>query len=180
MSREHFNRIKVIYGDFTRELLRKGRLPLRSTSKGFWNPASDDEVYEAFRQLGLGKYKRFLDIGSGDGRVVMIASLFGPKAEGVEIDEELHGIALEMQKKLGTTAMFHCKDVYAHDLSGYDVLFLNPDAPMERGMENKLLAEMQGHLMLYGHHFHPQFMQKKAAIEVNGTPVTVYAKYPRR
>ena len=178
MSREKFNSIKAAYGEFTRELLKKGQLPLRSTEKGFWNPAADEEVYEAFRRLGLGKYKSFLDIGSGDGRVVLIASLFTPKAEGVESDGGLHQVALHMQKKLGINAVFRSKDVFAHDLSAYEVLFINPDTPMERGMEDKLLGEMSGHLILYGHHFHPRFLEKKASVEVNGTPVTVYGKYP--
>ncbi len=179
MSREKFQRIKAAYGDFTQGLLRKGQLPLRSTEKGFWNPASDEEIYEAFQQLGLGRYKSFLDIGSGDGRVVLIASLFTPKAEGVEIDGELHRVALQMQEKLGTNAVFHSKDIFVHDLSAYDILFINPDAPMERGMEDKLLAEMKGHLILYGHHFHPRFLEKKLAVNINDTPITVYGKYKR-
>ena len=180
MSREKFNQIREVYEQFTRDLLKRGQLPLKSTAKGFWNPAADEEVFAAFKQLGLEKYKRFLDIGSGDGRVVHIASLFTPKAQGVEIDESLHLVAEHMQRKLSSSAVFHCKDVFSHDLSSYDALFINPDTPMERGMEDKLLAEMNGHLIHYGHHFHPKFLEKKTAIDVNGTPVTVYGKYPRR
>ncbi len=180
MGNDKFGAIKAAYQEFTRELLKQGQLPLRSTSKGFWNPASDEEVYGAFQKLGLGRYRSFLDIGSGDGRVVLLASLFTPKAEGVEVDEDLHAVATSMRKKLGANAVFHCKDVFSHDLSPYEMLFINPDAPMERGMEDKLLSEMTGHLMVYGHHFHPRFLEKKGAIDVNGTPVTVYGKFKRK
>jgi hypothetical protein len=180
MSKEKFGQIREAYAQFTRDLLKKGQLPLRSTSIGFWNPAADEEVYAAFKQLGLEKYRSFLDIGSGDGRVVHIASLFVPRSEGVEADEALHRVAAAMQQKIGTTASFHCKDAFAHDLSRYEALFINPDAPMERGMENKLLAEMKGHLIHYGHHFHPKFLEKKISVEVNGTPITVYGKYHQR
>ena len=91
-----FAQIKKEYDNFYRSLLRSGKLPMRSTSKGFWNAAISDEVYEAFKRIGLHKFKNFLDIGSGDGKVVLIASLFCENAEGIEIDNFLHNKAVEI------------------------------------------------------------------------------------
>jgi hypothetical protein len=88
-----FNQIKKEYDDFYRRLLRSGKLPMRSTEKGFWNASISDEVYETFKRIGLQKFKSFLDIGSGDGKVVLIASLFCRTAEGIEIDNFLHNKA---------------------------------------------------------------------------------------
>lgn len=172
-----FNQIKKEYDEFYRNLLRSGKLPMWSTSKGFWNAAISDEVYEAFKKIRLNQFKNFLDIGSGDGKVVLIASLFCQNAEGVEIDEFLHNKALVIQRKFNiNNAKFHNKDFFEHDFSKYNVLFLAPDTPLERGLENKLLKEMKGKLIHYGHHFHPSFLRREDSFLVNGNLVSVYIK----
>ena len=177
MNEAKFNKIKIEYDDFYKGIMKRGKLPMWSTERGFWNASITDEVFESFKKLKLGKFKNFLDIGSGDGKVVLIASLFCKKAEGVEIDELLHHKALEIQSKLKiTNAAFHNKDFFEHDFSKYDVLFSAPDAPFERGLENKLLKEMSGKLIHYGHHFHPANLKKEDSFTVNGTLVSLYSK----
>lgn len=177
MSELLFAQIKKEYDSFYRSLLLKGRLPMWSTAKGFWNAAIADEIYEAFKKINLSQFNNFLDVGSGDGKVVLIASLFCKSAEGVEIDNFLHNKAMQVQKKFGiNNAIFHNKNFFEHDFSKYDILFLNPDAPLERGMENKLLKEMKGKLIHYGHHFHPRQLKKEESFLVNGTPVGLYSK----
>jgi cyclopropane fatty-acyl-phospholipid synthase-like methyltransferase len=172
-----FNQIKSEYDNFYRQLLRKGRLPMWSTSKGFWNAAVTDEVYEAFKKLKLGKFENFLDLGSGDGKVVLLASLFCKNAEGIEIDRFLHNKAVEMQRKFGiNNAKFHNKDFFHHNLADYDVLFTAPDASFDRGLEKKLFKEMRGKLIHYGHHFHPKSLKKEDSFLINGTLVSIYSK----
>lgn len=172
-----FPQIKKEYDDFYRSLLKAGKLPMWSTSKGFWNASISDEIHGAFKKIGLQKFKNFLDIGSGDGKVVLIASLFCGNAEGIEIDSFLHGKAEEMRKKFGiSNAIFHNKDFFEHDFSKYDALFLAPDSPLSRGIETKLLDEMEGKLIHYGSHFHPDSLKKERSFWVNGTLVRVYSK----
>ena len=172
-----FLQIKKEYDEFYRSLLKDGKLPMWSTSKGFWNASIADEVYGAFKKAGLQKFKSFLDIGSGDGKAVLIASLFCRNAEGIEIDNFLHSKAEEIKNKFGIrNAVFHNKDFFGHDISKYDALFLAPDAPLDRGIEGKLLKEMNGKLIHYGHHFHPRFLKKENSFLVNGTLVSVYSK----
>ena len=172
-----FTQIKKAYDDFYRSLLRNGKLPMRSTAKGFWNAAIADEVCEAFKKIELNQFKNFLDIGSGDGKVVLIASLFCQNAEGVEVDNFLHNKALQLQTKFGiTNTKFHNKDFFEHDFSKYDVLFSNPDAPLERGLENKLLKEMKGKLIHYGHHFQPRYLKKENSFLVNENLVSLYSR----
>lgn len=177
MDKNIFNEIKKEYDDFYRGILRSGRLPMRSTKKGFWNASITGELYEAFRKISLDKFKNFLDIGSGDGKAVLIASLFCQNAEGVEIDSFLHNKAIQMQKKFGlNNAAFHNKDFFEHDFSKYDILFLSPDAPLERGLENKLLKEMKGKLIHYGHHFHPRFLRRENSFLINNNLVSIYSR----
>ncbi|MBI2652586.1 hypothetical protein HYX00_03925 [Candidatus Woesearchaeota archaeon] len=172
-----FSQIKKEYDNFYRVLLKRGKLPMRSTEKGFWNAAISDEVYETFKKIKLNQFTNFLDIGSGDGKVVLIASLFCQNAEGVEIDQFLHNEAVQMQKRFEfDNVFFHNKDFFGHDFSKYDILFLSPDTSLERGLENKLLKEMKGKLIHYGHHFHPRFLKKEDSFLVNGNLVSLYSR----
>ena len=172
-----FNQIKKEYDNFYRNLLKSGKLPMWSTEKGFWNAAIADEVYEAFKKIKLNKFKNFLDMGSGDGKIVLIASLFCRNAEGIEINNFLHNKAVEIKNKFKiNNAIFHNKDFFEHDISVYDALLLAPDNSLDRGLEKKLLKEMKGKLIHYGNHFHPRFLKKEDSFLVNGTLVSLYSK----
>jgi len=172
-----FKAIKQEYDNFYRNLLEKGSLPLRSTELGFWNAAISDEIYEAFKKLNLQKFNSFIDLGSGDGKITLIASLFCKQAEGIEIDEELHDKAREIKEKLGIkNTVFHNDDFHNHSISGYDVVFINPDKPLERGLEKKLLNELNGKLIVHGHHFHPKNLKREKSFTVDNTLVSVYSR----
>ena len=172
-----FSLIKIDYDNFYKAIMRKGRLPMWSTQKGFWSASIADEVYESFKKIKLNKFKRFLDLGSGDGKVTLIASLFCKSAEGIEIDRFLHSKAVDAQNTFGLkNVKFHNKDFFEHSLADYDVLFISPDVPFERGLEKKLLNEMKGKLIHYGHHFHPKSLRKEDSFLVNGTLVSIYTK----
>jgi protein-L-isoaspartate O-methyltransferase len=176
MKKERYKAIKEEYDNFYKALLRRGKLPLRSTELGFWNSAISDEVYRAFKILKLQNFKSFIDLGSGDGKIALIAALFCKMAEGVEIDEELHSKALKVQNKLQIkNALFHNHDFFDHNISPYDIVFINPDAPMERGVEKKLLQELKGKLIVWGHHFHPTQFKERESFLVENTKVTLYS-----
>ena len=177
MDETAFAQIKKEYDAFYRSLLRDGKLPMWATEKGFWNAAITEEVYEAFKKINLSKFSNFLDIGSGDGKVVLIASLFCRNAEGVEIDSSLHTKAVQLKNRLQIlNANFHNKDFFIHDFSEYDILFLSPESPLERGLEKKLLNEMKGKLIHYGHHFHPRFLKKEDSFLINGNLISLYTR----
>ena len=177
MKPEVFRQIKEQYDNFYRGLLRNGKLPFGSTGDGFWGSVVADEVYEAFKKINLHKHKTFVDLGSGDGKAVLIASLFCKRAVGIEMDNELFNKSQEMQEKLNiSNALFYNNDFNEHSVTGYDVVFLYPDGPMHRGIEKKLLNELTGKLVHYGHHFHPDHLSKEDSFNVNGTMVSVYTR----
>jgi hypothetical protein len=174
---EKFREIKEEYDNLQKDMLRQGKLPLRDTGIGFWGGAAIDEVFEAFKRIKLHNFRNFIDIGSGDGRVVLIASLFGVRAVGIEVDNELFRTSLQIQRKLNIpNAVFYNNDFFDHSFAGHDILFCNPDQPMERGLEKKLLKEMNGKLIVYGYHFHPRNLKKEQSFILNGTLITVYGK----
>ena len=170
-----FNQIKEEYNSFYKELLKGGRLPMWDTGHGFWSHAIADEVYEAFKRLNLQKHRSFIDLGSGDGKIVLIAALFCKRAVGIEIDNALFKKSLEMQRKLSIpNAIFYNNDFYDHSISEFDVAFVYPDMPMHRGLEKKLRNELRGKLIHHGHHFHPESLKAESQFSVNGSLFTVY------
>ncbi|MFH0867754.1 MAG: hypothetical protein V1831_00410 [Candidatus Woesearchaeota archaeon] len=172
-----FKQIKQEYDNFYRSLLKSGKLPLKSTGKGFWGGVIADEVYEAFKKIGLHKHKNFIDLGSGDGKVVLTAALFCDRAVGIEIDNDLYRKSIEMQRKLSIpNAIFYNSDLYEQSVSGYDFVFVYPDRPMHRGMEKKLLNELTGKVLHYGYHFHPENLNMEDRFVVNGNLFTIYTK----
>jgi 16S rRNA A1518/A1519 N6-dimethyltransferase RsmA/KsgA/DIM1 with predicted DNA glycosylase/AP lyase activity len=85
-----------------------------------------DKVVE--RMLTLGELKRgekMFDLGSGDGRIViMAAEKFGADATGVELDEKLHreSSARIRTMKLENRARIVLGDVLKHDYSSADLV----------------------------------------------------------
>ena len=169
-----FKEIDKEYEEFYRKQYAKGSLGIKSTETGFFGFSICREVFELFKRLKLDNYNNFIDLGSGDGRVVLIASLF-TSTTGVETDEELFELGNKFNKKLKTNANFELKDFIQVDLSQYDIIFINPDKPFYRGLEPKLLKEMKKNalLIIYGNHFLPQQLKLKKKIDV-GTDVVVY------
>jgi len=144
------------------------------TTKGFWGAAITEHIYEFFKKIKLSEYKNFLDLGSGDGKVVLIASLFGVKATGIEIDNDLIKTSLKIRDKLKLKASFVKDDFLKYDLSKYDVIFINPDKGFEKGLEDKLLKELKGRLYVYNQIFLPRFLKKGRTFWFDGVPVIKY------
>jgi len=144
------------------------------TSKGFWGAAITEHIYGFFKKIKLENYKNFLDLGSGDGKVVLIASLFGVKATGIEIDDDLVKTSERIKKELKLKAEFIKGDFFKHNLSKYDVIFVNPDKGFENGLEDKLLKEMNGKLFVYNQIFLPRFLRKGRSYWFDQVPVIVY------
>src|SRR5713101_3207843 len=58
-------------------------------AKGLFYPSILEDLLPAFQAV-LRPGTRFLDLGSGDGRVVFMAAFLGAQASGVEYDHDLH------------------------------------------------------------------------------------------
>ncbi|HLD33534.1 MAG TPA: class I SAM-dependent methyltransferase [Candidatus Nanoarchaeia archaeon] len=167
------SQIKQAYSEFD-SAQRKARPTLvRDTGKGIWGPSSVDNVYELFQKINLKQYKNFLDIGCGDGRVVLVASLF-TSAIGIEFDKELVDAGNDIKKKLNLNAHLIQDDFYNHNFSKYDIIFTNPDTGFYNGMEDKLLKELNGLLLVYNHTFLPRFLKRGKTAWINGIPITEY------
>lgn len=170
-----YTQIKQAYNDFRLSLLRTGKLPLRETVAGFWGTSICDELLSIFKRINLENCRHFLDVGSGDGRTVLIASLF-TKATGIELDLQLYKKSLEIRDKLGLQAEFLHDDFFNHDFSDYDVLFCYPDKPLYYGLDQKFRDELQGRLVIYGPRMDNVRLHHHDSFRVNGTLINIYTK----
>ncbi|MFC1801535.1 class I SAM-dependent methyltransferase [Nanoarchaeota archaeon] len=170
-----FLEIKKEFDDFDSSLLADFRMVVRDTAKGIWGPANLEICYKLFKKIGLSKVGSFLDLGSGDGRVVLVASLF-TEATGIEFDKDLVDMGIKIRDKLGLKADLIKGDFFEYDFSKYDVIFINPDNGFHKGLEDKLLKEMRpdARLYLYNNIFLPRFLKKGKTYRLGLSPVIVY------
>jgi len=176
MNIDKFHRIKQKYNKFYQSFYEKGSPIVQDTEKGIWGPAATQDVYEFFVKIKLQNYKNFLDLGSGDGKVVLIASLF-TNATGIEIDKELlkAGEKTKKELKLDNAEFIH-GDYLKQDISKYDFIFINPDQGFYKGVEDKLIKEMNKDavLFVYNNIFKPRFLKKGKTYWFNGIPIIQY------
>ncbi|MFH0977730.1 MAG: class I SAM-dependent methyltransferase [Candidatus Woesearchaeota archaeon] len=174
MNLAKFLSIKSEYDKFYNQLLSRGRLPLKDTGVGYWSMSVADDLYTLFQRLRLQNYKRFIDIGSGDGKAVMVASLF-TSATGIEIDKELHDKAQEIKKRLKIKANLLNGDYHEHNLKNYDIIFYYPDS-LNHKLELKLANELNGKLIVYGPHYHPTMFKHDMSFIAHSTPVSIFSR----
>lgn len=170
-----FKKIDLAYTKFEARLKAQGKKLVWETEKGIYGAAPCKRLFALFKKIGLENYKKFIDLGSGDGRVVMIASLF-TDATGVEADEELVALGQRVRHELGLQCHFVHDDFLEQDLSEYDLLFINPDQGFHKGLEEKLLREMTGTLLVNNNIFLPEKLKKGKSIWIDDTPVILYTK----
>lgn len=131
------------------------------------------------------KYKicrSFCDLGSGDGRVVLLASLFNiKKAVGIESDLWLHNVSNHIKNHINLEHFWKAKfirnDFSKHNVRGYDYVFVSPDKPFYRGLEEKFQKELDGKLIVYGHEtFQPTTLKCLHRFNLNNELFCVYER----
>ena len=142
--------------------LATSQMEYKSTRSGMWAASNPREVYRTFCHFHLAQYEYMADLGSGDGRVSLIGSLF-TQATGYETDEKLYEKSLQVRDRLRLNrARFIQKDYLVVDLSPYNMLYLYPDKPFY-ALEDKLKDGWRGHLLVNGPHFPPRHFKQIAA-----------------
>ena len=84
------------------------------------------------------------DLGSGDGRIVIVFAQTGIEMHGYEIDSELRKLSEENINKLNLkNAIIHNKDFWQEDLSQYDIICCYPMPTIMGRLERKLQEELK-------------------------------------
>ena len=156
-----FKELVSTYQRFYESLRGRGDFPYRSTSSGMWAVSDAKMVYHAFCFFQLSRYTHMAELGSGDGIVALIGSLF-TRVTGYETDEELYLKSLEVRNELNLIrASFFRQNYLGADLSPYDLIYLYPDKPFY-ALEERLHPAWRGHLLIHGPHFPPRYFRELA------------------
>jgi hypothetical protein len=147
----------------------------RVTPAGLWTRSDLDEVLDLFVQIGLGQYKCMVDLGSGEGRVVCLASYF-TQAVGIEADPWLVAQSRVLAADLGLDrAEFKQTDLSNADLSPYDLLYVFPDKPLD-WLERMPLRSWRGKLLVYGSGFQPESLRHLSTIYAGNTVCSLWCR----
>ncbi|MBU2561769.1 MAG: hypothetical protein KKD17_05725 [Nanoarchaeota archaeon] len=168
---DKFNLISREYSKRRSRLIMSNKAQ-RPTKVGYWASSNPAHVFNLFRQIGLERYNSFVDLGSGDGIVVAVASLF-TRAAGIEADDKLHKDALEMRKRLSLDYVLKNADYLEEDLSVYDVIFINPDNYFYK-LEKNIVEQFKGTLVITDNIFRPLTLKPERQLSVKGTSFSIY------
>jgi cyclopropane fatty-acyl-phospholipid synthase-like methyltransferase len=101
----------------------------------------------------VGPGTRLLDLGSGDGRIVIAAARRGAEAMGIDIDPERVAEAEAAAREAGVEARFEQGDLFAADLAGVDVVTLFLLTHVNRWLEARLKRELRPGARVVGYAF---------------------------
>jgi hypothetical protein len=119
-------------------------------------PTPDHVVERMLELAGTGKDDLVLDMGSGDGRiVVMAAKKFGARARGVEIDPKLVKEAEENAAKAGVSerTSFVAQDMFITPIADASVVTLYVLTAVNLELRPRLLAELKPGTRVVSHAF---------------------------
>lgn len=114
-------------------------------------------IVDAMLMLGaIGPRDRLIDLGSGDGRIVVTAAQrFGTRGLGVDLDTRLVQLASESARKAGVAhlARFAAEDFYKLDLRRATVvtMYLLPDVNLE--LRPRLLDQLRPGTRVVSHDY---------------------------
>ncbi|MBD3250073.1 MAG: tRNA pseudouridine(55) synthase TruB [Candidatus Pacebacteria bacterium] len=118
-------------------------------------PSADDKLATMLKLAELKKGDRVLDLGAGDGKVVIAAANQGAEVLGVEINPLLVKKAQERIKESGLTnkAQVIRKSMWDLDLAGFDKIFIYATTYVMPRLEEKIITQAQPSARIVSNYF---------------------------
>jgi hypothetical protein len=176
---DKFKIIETYFKELDEKTKQKHGKPFFDTTHGIWGATSMLDAFELFMKLSLDEKKGFVDLGSGDGRIVFIAGLFA-EATGIEADPQLNATALQVKYDLmkRLPELERCTLINADyttvKLHTYEILFTFCDHAWSPNFEEKLQKECKGVLLSYNRIFLPQKLKKGKTYWMQQIPIISY------
>lgn len=128
---------------------------------------SYDSIKVMMTLLKPKKGGKLLDLGSGDGRIVIAAASLGLDAKGYEINPILLIVSKYKLIKNESKGQIFLKDYWRNDLSEFDYITVWGVPHMMKRLENKLLKELKpGAKVVSNHSRFPNWKEEKSQNDV--------------
>ena len=89
-----------------------------------WVPAFQQDIEELLDNTHVEKGTRFIDLGCGDGKILLAAARRGATVTGYEINPIMWAIAWLRLRPYASHAHVRLGSYWGHDLNPYDVIWL--------------------------------------------------------
>ena len=105
-------------------------------------PTKLEAIRKILKIAGVKKGKKFYELGSGDGRVVIVAAKL--KSQAIGIEQSLIRVLLSKFKALNLkNAKFYHGNIFSKDYSGADIIYIYLLLKGVEKMESKLKTELK-------------------------------------
>lgn len=110
-----------------------------------YEPSRKKVIESMIRESRVKRGEKFVDLGSGDGRIVIAFAKAGAEAHGYEVNPFLVLLSRRKINKLGLEkkAIIHWKNFWKEDLSSFDVVGLFQVNYVMGALERKLKKELR-------------------------------------
>jgi SAM-dependent methyltransferase len=122
----------------------------------FFAPTWEPVVYEMLQLAGVTGEDVVYDLGSGDGRIVVLAAQkYGARGVGIEIDPRLVAISRQVAREaeVSDKVTFIEGDLFTANISGATVVTLYLSTSVNRQLEAKLKRELRPGTRIVSHQF---------------------------
>lgn len=118
-------------------------------------PSADDKLQTMLKLAKPKKSDRIIDLGSGDGKVIIALAQQGLDAEGIEINPLLVRKTQQQIKKLGLSKKAKVKrgNFWKFNYAKYDLVFLYGTSYIMKKLETKLLRELKPGAKIISNYF---------------------------
>ncbi len=122
----------------------------------YFTPTLHAVADEMLQLAGVTKQDVVYDLGSGDGRIVILAAQkYGARAVGIELDPHLIEVSrrVAVEGEVADRATFIQGDLFTADISAATVVTLYLSSTMNRQLEPKLRHELEPGTRIVSHQF---------------------------
>lgn len=118
-------------------------------------PSSDDSVKTMVKLSDAKRGERAVDLGAGDGKLVVALANAGIDATGIEIDKDRFQLASRdiLSRGLDKRAHMVHGSFWSHDLSPYDIIMLYGIPSIMQRLQAKIINEAPKHCRIISNHF---------------------------
>lgn len=139
-------------------------------------PSKNKLLKRIFDTVSFKKNSRFLDLGCGDGRVVIfVARYYKVRTVGVDINPMVIAWAkLKTRFKNLKNTEFRVENIFKTDLSGYDAIYIFLMPKLLVKLKPKLMKEAKKNAVLISHGFKIEGWEKYCYKTLSDDPFNTY------